>query len=384
MPARARVLQVLAVSAAAIGLAVPSASAGAPTSSPTLGTAAGYSVLAGSTVTNTGPSVLSGELGVSPGSAITGFPPGLAHGATHAADAAALQAQNDLTIAYNDAASAKTTTTVPDVGDIGGETLTPGVYTSASSMMLTGTVTLNGQGNPNAIFIFQAGSTVVTASSSRVVLENGAQACNVYWQVGSSATLGTASSFVGTLMALTSATVTTGVTVDGRVLARNGAVTLDSDTFLPTSCTTTVTPTPVTTTTTSSSTSTSTSTSTSGKGTGGGTSPSTTTTTTTTTTKPVKPTSIALPTSGCGCGSTQIGGGGGSKVTGSGKRYTVIAVSKYTKISIDQKTGHLKFMVAKGHYGVFTCDVQYGNKVIVVHYTVAKSKTGPAACVAAA
>jgi len=380
MPARARVLQVLAVTAAAIGLAVPSASAGAPTASPTLGTAAGYSVLAGSTVTNTGPSVLGGELGVSPGSAITGFPPGLAHGATHAADAAASQAQNDLTIAYNDAASAKTTTTVPDVGNIGGETLTPGVYTSASSMMLTGTVTLNGEGNPNAIFIFQAGSTVVTASSSRVVLENGAQACNVYWQVGSSATLGTASSFVGTLMALTSATVTTGVTVDGRVLARNGAVTLDSDTFLPTSCTTTVTPTPVTTTTTS----TSTSTSTSGKGTGSGTSPSTTTTTTTTTTKPVKPTSIALPTSGCGCGSTHIGGGGGSTVTGSGKRYTVIAVSKYTKISIDQATGHLKFTVAKGHYGVFTCDVQYGNKVIVVHYTVAKSKTGPAACVAAA
>lgn len=378
MPSRARVLQVLAVTAAAIGLAVPSASAGAPTASPTLGTAAGYSVLAGSAVTNTGPSVLSGELGVSPGSAITGFPPGLAHGATHATDAAASQAQNDLTIAYNDAASAKTTATVP--GNLGGETLTPGVYTSASSMMLTGTVTLNGEGNPGAIFIFQAGSTVVTASSSRVVLENGAQACNVYWQVGSSATLGTSSSFVGTVMALTSATVTTGVTVDGRVLARNGAVTLDSDTFLPTSCTTTVTPTPVTTTTTSSSTSTSTS----GKGTGSGTSPSTTTTTTTTTTKPVKPTSIALPTSGCGCGSTHIGGGGGSTGTGSGKRYTVIAVSKYTKISIDQATGHLKFTVAKGHYGVFTCDVQYGNKVIVVHYTVAKSKTGPAACVAAA
>jgi hypothetical protein len=243
MSSRARILQVLAVTAAAIGLAVPSASAGTAASPPTLGTAGPYSVLAGSTVTNTGPSVLSGELGVSPGSA-------MAHGAKHAADAQSSQAQNDLTIAYNDAASAKTTTTIPDVGNIGGETLTPGVYTSASSMMLTGTVTLNGAGNPNAIFIFQAGSTVVTASSSRVVLENGAQACNVYWQVGSSATLGTSSTFVGTLMALTSATVTTGVTVDGRVLARNGAVTLDSDTFLPTSCTTTVTPKPVTTTTT--------------------------------------------------------------------------------------------------------------------------------------
>ena len=121
MSSKARILQVLAVTAAAIGLAVPSTSAGAATSSPTLGTAGGYSVLAGSTVTNTGPSVLGGELGVSPGSAITGFPPGLAHGATHAADAASSQAQNDLTIAYNDAAAAKTTTTVPDVGNIGGE-----------------------------------------------------------------------------------------------------------------------------------------------------------------------------------------------------------------------------------------------------------------------
>jgi hypothetical protein len=378
MLSRVRILQVIAVTAAAIGLAVPSASAGTGTSPPTLGTAGGYSVLAGSTVTNTGASVLGGELGVSPGSAITGFPPGLAHGATHAADAAASRAQNDLTIAYNDAASAKTTTTIPDVGNIGGETLTPGVYTSASSMMLAGTVTLNGAGNPNAIFIFQAGSTVVTASSSRVVLENGAQACNVYWQVGSSATLGTGSSFVGTLMALTSATVTTGVTVDGRVLARNGAVTLDSDTFLPTSCTTTVTPRPVTTTTTS----TSTSTSTSGRGTGTGTSPSTTTTTTTTTTKPVKPTAIALPTSGCGCGSAHIVGGGGPTVTGPGKRYRVIAVSRYTKIAIDQATGALKFTVAKGHYGVFTCDIQYGNKVIVVHYTVKKTTTAPASCVA--
>ena len=367
MVSKARGLQLLIVAVAATALAASSASAVSTATAPIMGTAAGYSVLAGSTVTNTGPSVLDGELGVSPGSAITGFSPGLAKGATHTADAAASQAQNDLTIAYNDAASAKTTNTIPNVGDLGGKTLVAGVYTSASSMMLTGTVTLNGAGNPNAVFIFQAGSTVVTASGSRVVLENGAQACNVYWQVGSSATLGTHSGFVGTLMALTSATVTTGVTVDGRVLARSGAVTLDGDTFLPTSCTTTLTPRPVITPTT---------TTTSSKTTG-----SSTSTTTVTTSTQTKPTTIALPTSGCGCGSTTVSGGG-SKVTGTGTPYGIIAVSRHVKVTIDQATGKLTFKVAKGHYGVFTCDLQYGNKVIVVHYTVKRSKTSPPACVA--
>jgi hypothetical protein len=231
-------------------------------------------------------------------------------------------------------------------------------------MMLTGTVTLNGAGNPNAIFIFQAGSTVVTASNSRVLLENGAQACNVYWQVGSSATLGTGSGFVGTLMALTSATVTTGVTVDGRVLARNGAVTLDSDTFVPTSCTTTLTPKPVITPTT-----TSTSTTTTG---------SSTSTTTVTTTKQAKPTTIALPTSGCGC--TKVTAPGAT--AGTGGKYSIIAVSKYVKVALDQASGKLTFKVAKGHYGVFTCDLQYGNEVVVVHYTVKRSKSSKPSCVA--
>ncbi|HBW21454.1 MAG TPA: DUF3494 domain-containing protein, partial [Actinobacteria bacterium] len=207
-----------------------------------LGTAAPFAVLAGSTVTNTGLSVISGDLGVSPGTAITGFPPGVViDGTVHDADAVALQAQNDLTTAYNDAAGR--TPATPVTADLGGQTLVPGVYNATSSMGLTGTVTLNAEGNPDAVFIFQAGSTLITASSSTVNLINGAQACNVFWQVGSSATLGTGSSFVGSILALTSITVQTGTTVAGRVLARNGAVTLDDNVITTPTCTPTITPT---------------------------------------------------------------------------------------------------------------------------------------------
>jgi len=201
-----------------------------------LGTATPFAVLAGTTVTNTGPSVISGDLGVSPGSAVTGFPPGVViNGTQHSADAVALQAQTDLTTAYNDAAGRTPVTVVST--DLGGQTLAPGVYQAASSMGLTGTVTLDGQGDPNAVFIFQMGSTLTTASNSTVSLINGAQACNVFWQVGSSATLGTATTFVGSILALTSATVLTGTTVAGRVLARNGAVTLDTNTITTPTCT---------------------------------------------------------------------------------------------------------------------------------------------------
>ena len=201
-----------------------------------LGTATPFAVLAGSTVTNTGPSVISGDLGVSPGSAVTGFPPGVViNGTQHIADAVALQAQTDLTTAYNDAAGRIPFTVVST--DLGGQTLDPGVYHAASSMGLTGTVTLDGQGDPNAVFIFQMGSTLTTASNSTVSLINGAQACNVFWQVGSSATLGTNTTFVGSILALTSAAVQTGTTVAGRVLARNGAVTLDTNTITAPSCT---------------------------------------------------------------------------------------------------------------------------------------------------
>ncbi|MFB9527422.1 ice-binding family protein, partial [Nonomuraea roseola] len=208
-----------------------------------LGTTESYSVLGGSAVTNTGPTILGRDLGVSPGPAtsVTGFPPGIVLGTQHLNDAHAAQAQSDLVIAYNDAAGRAPTATVS--GDLVGQTLTEGVYASSGPLALSGTLTLDAQGNPNAVFIFQIASTLITASASNVNLINGAQACNVFWQVGSSATLGTGSHFVGNILALTSITVTTNTTVDGRALARNGAVTLDSNVFTVSECDTS-TPTP--------------------------------------------------------------------------------------------------------------------------------------------
>ncbi len=215
-----------------------------------LGTAGSYSVLGGSTVTNTGPSTLNADLGVSPGSAVTGFPPGIALGAMHVADAPALQAQNDLVTAYNSAAGQAPDDNV--AGDLGGLSLAPGVYNASSSIGLTGTLSLDAEGDPDAVFIFQIGSTLITAPDSTVALLNGAQSCNVFWQVGSSATLGSGTAFVGTIMALTSISADTGATVEGRALARNGAVTLDTNAFSggacastpPPSATPTATPTP--------------------------------------------------------------------------------------------------------------------------------------------
>jgi type VI secretion system secreted protein VgrG len=151
------------------------------------------------------------------------------NGTQHVADAVAVQAQTDLTTAFDDAAGRTPAIGVP--ADIGGLVLVSGVYNTAAAMGLTGAVTLDGQGDPNAVFIFQAGSTLTTASSSTVNLINGASPANVFWQVGSSATLGTNTTFVGTVLALTSITVQTGTTVSGRVLARNGAVTLDTNTI---------------------------------------------------------------------------------------------------------------------------------------------------------
>ena len=212
-----------------------------------LGTAGSFAVLAGTTATNTGPTTISGSLGVSPGTAITGFPPGhVSNGIKHSADAVALQAKADLTAAYLDAAG-RTPFTVTGK-QLGGKTLAPGVYRGSSELALTGTVTLDAHGDAGSIFIFQAGSTLITASNSVVRLTNGAQACNVFWQVGSSATLGTNSRFTGTILALTSATLNTGASVTGRILARNGAVTMDSNVISETACTTTTPPpTPTTT-----------------------------------------------------------------------------------------------------------------------------------------
>lgn len=202
-----------------------------------LGTAQNFAVLGGSTVTNTGPTIIDGDLGVSPGTAITGFPPGTVNGTIHAADAVAAQAQNDVTTAYN--ALAGTACNVNLTGqDLGGLTLTPGVYCFSSSAQLTGTLTLNAQGNPDAVFIFQIGSALTTASNSSVSVINGGQNCNVFWQIGSSATLGTNTQFVGNILALTSITLQTGTTLAGRALARNGAVTMDSNTVSRSLCST--------------------------------------------------------------------------------------------------------------------------------------------------
>ena len=194
----------------------------------------GFSVLAGSPVTDTGSTTVSGDVGLYPGTAVTGFPPGLQSGTMHKADSAAAQAQAALTAGYIDAAGRLGGTSVS--GDLVGRTLTAGVYTSTSSLAVSGDVTLNAQGNPDAVFIFQIGSTLTTGSGSHVILANGAKACNVFWQVGSSATLGTNSEFKGNILALTSITLTTGVNLEGRALARNGAVTLDSNVITGCTC----------------------------------------------------------------------------------------------------------------------------------------------------
>jgi hypothetical protein len=213
------------------------AAAGAAVAPVGLGTASSFGVLAGSTVTNTGASVINGDLGVSPGSAVTGFPPGIVNGTKHITDGVASGAQSDLKTAYNDAAGRTPATSVP--GFIGaGQSVDPGVYNATSSLHVGGALTLNAHGNPDAVFIFQVGSTLITNSASHVLLTNGAQACNVYWQVGSSATLGTNSAFQGNILALQSITVTTGDTIIGRALARNGAVTLDDDVITVPACTT--------------------------------------------------------------------------------------------------------------------------------------------------
>ena len=188
--------------------------------------AAGFAVFAASTITNTGPSAINGDIGLNPGSAVTGFPPGTLTGTLHINDAAANQAKLDLQAAYNDLVGRPCTTVAPDLNS----TLTPGVYCFSSSAQLNTALVLDGQGNSSALFIFQIGSTLTTASNSSVTLINGASAANVLWQVGSSATLGTNTAFQGTIIANTSITMTTGSSiVNGRAMALNGAVTMDTN-----------------------------------------------------------------------------------------------------------------------------------------------------------
>lgn len=193
-----------------------------------LGTTSTFVILAGSTVTNTGATAVTGDLGVSPGSAVTGFPPGTVSGTIHAADPAAATAQSDLTIAYNDAAG-RTVGANTVSGDLTGLTLTPGLYKSTTSLALSGTMTLNALGNSSAVFIIQMASTLTTGTGSQVILSGGALASNVVWQVGTSATLGANSVFKGTILADQSITLNTGAQLDGRALARIGAVTLDAN-----------------------------------------------------------------------------------------------------------------------------------------------------------
>jgi hypothetical protein len=252
-----------------------------------LGNATPDAVVAGTTITNTGNSVLTGDMSLSPGTSITGFPPGTASGTISAANATSLAAQTSATAAYGVAAGETPFTTLAG-GIVGGLTLSPGVYTASTAMQLTGPVTLNAGGDASAVFIFQAGSTLTTASAASVVLEGGAQACNVYWQVGSSATLGSTTSFVGTILALASVTLNTGATVDGRVFAQTGAVTLDDNVITVPTCSTA--PAPTTTTTTAT------------------TKPTTTTTTPTKTKSPVT-------TKKPGTGTTHSGGKGGAGST---------------------------------------------------------------------
>ncbi len=314
----------------AVGALVAASVSGAEAAPVGLGTADAFAVLAAAGVTNTGPTIIDGDLGTCPTPAITGFPPGTVNGTVHAGDAVCLQAQSDLTIAYNDAAGRAPTTVYPGVKDLGGLTLTPGVY-KADAFENSGTLTLDAQGDPNAVFIFQAGSTLITAPTSSGMLINGAQACNVFWQVGSSATLGVGSTFVGTILALTSITANTNASVTGRLLARNGAVTLDSNTVTRPVCL------PVSTTTSSTSTSsTSTSTST--------TVPPTTitippitippitvppaeTTTTSSTTTTAPPPTTTPPRAPAGAGGTGTAGGGGTETPTTSSSATVPAAT---------------------------------------------------------
>jgi hypothetical protein len=197
-----------------------------------LGVAGDFAVLAGATVTNTGATSVTGDLGVSPGSSVTGFPPGILVGTLHVTDGTAAAGVFDLTVAYNDAAG-RTLCPVSVAGNIGGQTLAPGLYKSTGSLEVSsGNLTLDAQGDENAIFIFQIASTFDMSSGLQMTLIGNAKASNIFWQVGSSATFNTNCHAEGTFMADQSISFSTGATLNGRALARIAAVNLDGNTIV--------------------------------------------------------------------------------------------------------------------------------------------------------
>lgn len=194
-----------------------------------LRSASAFAVLAGSGVANAGVTTILGDVGSSPTATTAGFGTVTLYGTNHGGDAVTVSAKADLDSAYADAAGRTATTTYGAIFDLQGLTLTSGVYNDPSSFAINGTLTLDGQGDPNAVWIFQAGSTLSTGANSAVVLVGSAQASNVFWQVGSSATFGADTQFAGTVLAFTSITLGSGTTVDGRMLAENGAVSLTNN-----------------------------------------------------------------------------------------------------------------------------------------------------------
>lgn len=204
-----------------------------PQSTVALAASANFAILAGSSVTSTGATNITGDLGLSPGTSVGGFPPGILNGTLRINDSIATQAKLDLTTAYNNAAGRTSTDMVTIAGNIGGLTLTPGIYKSTSSIEISsGDLTLDAKGNANAVFIIQIASTLTTTSGRKVILAGGANPSNIFWQVGSSATFGTTSVFKGTVMAMQSITFKTGATLDGRALARSGAVVMEGNTIV--------------------------------------------------------------------------------------------------------------------------------------------------------
>ena len=195
--------------------------------------AGNFAILAASGITNTGATTITGNMGVCPGTEVVGFPPGIITGTLHNNDTDATLGKIDLTMAYNDAAGRTCTHIVTLAGNIGGLTLTPGIYKSTSSLAVSsGDVTFDAKGNPNAVFIIQIASTLTTTSGRQVILSGGAKASNIFWQVGSSATIGTTSAFKGTIMAMQSITFNTGATLEGRAMARLGSIVMAGNTIV--------------------------------------------------------------------------------------------------------------------------------------------------------